>query len=75
MRSFQELFIWTVISCAISFTTNRQKRTEIAWMTTVKKLINQSGSLENTVKFNWQLNKWSCLRIRDACEYLLQLTI
>ena len=33
---------------------NRQKVTEMAWMTTVKKFINQSGSFENTAKFKWQ---------------------
>ena len=74
MRNFQEPFICMVISCATSFT-NRQKRTEIVWMTAVKKLINQSGSLENKVKFNWHTNKSNCLRIRDACEYLLQFVI
>ena len=54
LRNLQEVFIWTVLSCSISSTMNRQKRTEIAWMTTMKKLINQSGSFENTAKFNWQ---------------------
>ena len=47
-------FIWMVKSCAISFAMNRRKRTEIAWMTTAKKLVNQSGTFENTPKFNWQ---------------------
>ena len=32
-----------------------------------QKLINQCGSFENTVKFNWQPME----RIVDACEYLL----
>ena len=54
MGSIQEPIIWTVISCAIFSTINRQKRTEIAWMITVKKLINQSGSFESTAKFKGQ---------------------
>ena len=37
---------------AISSITNRQMRAEIAWVTTVKKLVNQSGSFENTLKLN-----------------------
>ena len=31
-----------------------KKSTKIAWMTTVKKIINQSGNLENSTKFNCQ---------------------
>ena len=54
MGSIEEPFIWMFMSCAISSTTNGQKRTEIARMTTVKKLISESGTFENTVKFNWQ---------------------
>ena len=33
---------------------NRKMRAEIAWVTTVKKFLNQSGSFENTPNFNWQ---------------------
>ena len=43
---------WVILSCAISSTTNREIRAEISWVITVKKLINQSGSFENTLKFN-----------------------
>ena len=33
---------------------NSQKRTEIAGLTIVKKLLNQSGGFDDTVKFDWQ---------------------
>ena len=33
---------------------NEKTGAEIAWVTTVKKLINQSGNYENTPKSNWQ---------------------
>ena len=55
-----------VVSCAIPSTMNRQMRAEIVWVTTVKKLINQSGCFKNTLKFNW-----SFLIIGLAREYLL----
>ena len=35
-------------------TKNRQNRIKIAGMTTVKKLIKQSGYLEDATIFNWQ---------------------
>ena len=63
MRILPEPFTWAVVS-------NRQKRADIAGMTTVKKLINKSGSFEDSVKF--KSNLWNCLRMRDAHEYLLQ---
>ena len=50
---------------------NRQKRAEIARMTTVMKLINQSGSFEDIGKFSWHY-QWSCLKIGDVIGYLLQ---
>ena len=54
-RNVREPFFWMVISCVMCSTTNRQKRTEIAGMTTVKKLIKKNGGFENIAKFNWQL--------------------
>ena len=47
--------MWTDISCAVFSRMNRQKRYQIDWLTTMKKLINQSGSFENTAKCIWQL--------------------
>ena len=43
-----------VVSCTISPTMSRQKRTKVTGMTIVKKLVNQSGSFEDTAKFNWE---------------------
>ena len=57
-RNPQEVFIWTVISYAICS------------MATVKKLISQNGSFENTVKFNWQAME--LMGIGAAHEYLLK---
>ena len=36
LRNLQEPFIWAVVFCAISSSTNRQMRAEIVWVTTVK---------------------------------------
>ena len=33
---------------------SRQKRTKVTVITTVKKLVNKSGSFEDTSKFNWK---------------------
>ena len=46
-------FYLTVVSC-ITYFTSYQKITKIAGMTTLKKLVNLSGSFEDTAKFNWQ---------------------
>ena len=54
LRNLQDLFIWMLISCAISSTMNRQKRTKIAGIAIVKKLVNQSGCFENAKKIDWK---------------------
>ena len=69
LRNLQEPFIWMVISCTIS-STSRQKRTKVTGMTIVKKLVNQSGSFEDTA--NSTGSQWNRLRIGDASVYLLQ---
>ena len=46
LRNLQEPLIWAVVSCAIPSAMNRQMRAEIVWVTTVKKLLNQSGWFE-----------------------------
>ena len=67
LKNPQEAFIGKAVSCARSFTMNRQRRTKIDGITSMKKLINSSsGSFENSASGN----HWSCLRIGDAREYL-----
>ena len=70
IEDLQEAFIWTIISCAIFSTMIIQKRTEIAWMTIVKKLLTKVLVLK--IQRNSTGNQWSCLTIRDAREYPLQ---
>ena len=48
-RNLQEPFIWMAVSYAIFPTMNRQKMTNIAGMTAVKKLLSPSGIFEDTV--------------------------
>ena len=69
LRNLQEPLIWAVVSCAIPSAKNRQMRAEKVWVTTVKKLIIQSGCFENTPKFNWQPMEFF-LKIGLAHEYL-----
>ena len=40
LRNLQEPFSWTFVSCTISFTMSRQKRTKITGINAVKKLVN-----------------------------------
>ena len=54
LRNLQEPFIWMVVSYTISSTTSRQLRAKVTGMTIVKKLVNYSGSFEDTAKFNWE---------------------
>ena len=54
MRNPQEPFIWTVISCTVSSTKSRQKSTKVTEKTAVKKLVNLSGSFEDTAKFSYE---------------------
>ena len=60
-------FIRMVVSCSISFTTQRPKSPKIAGIANVKKLINQSGCFEDTAKFYWQtkelLENMRCLSV------------
>ena len=64
--SLQEPFVRMIVSCDILLTTNRQKRTEIAWIISM----NQIGSFEDKAKFIWQ--PLELLKSREALEYLLQ---
>ena len=66
-----EHFIWMVVSCAISATENREMRTKIAGMSTVKKLVKTTVAVLK-IQRNSTGYQWSCLRIGDACVYLLQ---
>ena len=54
LSKLHELFIWMGVCCDICPTMNKQKRTKIAAMTTLKKVIYQSGSFEDKVIFEWQ---------------------
>ena len=47
-------FIRMVVSCTVSSTMSRHKRTKVTGMATVKRLVNYSGSFEDTTKFNWE---------------------
>ena len=44
-----------MVSCAISSTTNTQKRTEIAGLTTMDLNMIQRGSFEDCAGFSWEL--------------------
>ena len=70
LRYLEEPFIWMVVSCTISSTMSRQKRTKVTGMTIVKKLVNLSGSFEVTAKFSWE--PMELFRKGDAHVYLLQ---
>ena len=54
LKNLQEPFIWTVVSCTISSTVSRQKRTKVTGMTTVKNLVNKGGHFEDAAKFSWE---------------------
>ena len=71
MRNLQEPLIWAVVSCAVPSEMTRQMRAEIIWITTVKKLINQSGCFENTPKFNCILH----VPIHKETQYLLRFYV
>ena len=64
-----EPFIWMVVSCTISSTTIRQKKTKITGMTSLKELVNISGSFEDTFSTGSQC---SCLRKGDDRACLVQ---
>ena len=64
LRNLQEPFNWMVVSCVISSTMNSQRRTKIARMTPVMKLINKSGSFEDKVKFDWQPYLWGKVYVK-----------
>ena len=72
LRNIQEVFIWMVVSCAISSNMNRQKIIKIGNMATVKKFICQIGSFENTVNFIWQPMNFLENILRDMYTHVYQ---
>ena len=52
------------ISCAISSTMNRQKRTETAKMATVNKFLTKVYVAVLKIQRNSNGNQWRCLKIR-----------
>ena len=59
------------ILCHIFY--NRQMRVEIAWVTTVRRLINQSGRFQNTPKFNWQPMEFLCQLTCQSADIMSSL--
>ena len=70
LRNLQEPSTLTVVSCVISSTMNKQKRTK-KWGGHCEETTKQNGSFEHTA--NSTNNQWSCLRIGDARMYSLHV--